>query len=100
MQRFGTNCGHLNEKTASKAAFPFAGREAGDQYRFDPSRKIFGVMKINNSVLLLIFVVLLNRWPSTGISARNGTLFADLVFVLSRMPPSTTVWPSLTSTWV
>ena len=57
-------------------------------------------MKISNSVLLLMLMVVLNRLPSTGMSAKNGTLLADLVLVVSRIPPSTTVWPSFTSTWV
>src|SRR5580658_103043 len=80
--------------------FFIRGKDPRHQYRFDPSRNIFGVMKINSSVLLLIFIVLLNRLPSTGMSAKNGTLLAAKDLVVSRMPPSTTVWPSLTSTWV
>ena len=33
-------------------------------------------------------------------SPRNGTLLTVSRRSVSRMPPSTTVWPSLTSTWV
>ncbi len=40
------------------------------QYRLDPSRRIFGVMKIKSSVLSLISVVLLKRFPNTGMSPR------------------------------
>ena len=49
------------------------------QYRFDPSRRIFGVMKINSSVLLLMFVVLLKRLPEDrDIAEAKGTLLAGL----------------------
>ena len=41
-----------------------------DQYRLDPSRRIFGVMKIKSSFLLLTSVVVLKRFPSTGMSPR------------------------------
>ena len=33
-------------------------------------------------------------------SAEERNLVGRLDLVVSRMPPSTTVWPSLTSTWV
>ena len=45
-------------------------------------------------VLVVLVVVLLNRWPSTGISPRYGTFLSSSRSVVSRMPPSTTVWPS------
>ena len=33
-------------------------------------------------------------------SPRYGTLVSSSRCVVARMPPSTTVWPSFTSTWV
>ena len=57
-------------------------------------------MKISSSSLSLIVVVVLNRLPSTGMSPSQGTLVAALDWVVERMPPSTSVSPSPSSTWV
>jgi hypothetical protein len=41
----------------------------------EPSVRILGVTKINNSALFDVFVFDLNRKPTPGISPRKGTLF-------------------------
>ena len=41
------------------------------------TRKIFGVMKINNSTLSVLRLLFLNRLPMTGMSARNGTFWIE-----------------------
>src|SRR6059058_4965774 len=57
-------------------------------------------MKIMSSSLSSLWMVFLNRCPSTGMSPRYGTLVSSSRCVVDRMPPSTTVCPSFTSTWV
>ena len=57
---------------------------------------IFGVIKINNSFLSSVFAVRLNKTPMNGKSARKGTEFFVLVCVPSKIPPRTTVSPSIT----
>src|SRR5688572_19720147 len=75
-------------------------RARRDHSIVEPSRRIFGVTKISNSSRLLILLLVLNRLPTTGTSPRPGTFLTESRRSVSMMPPSTTVWPSFTSTWV
>lgn len=60
---------------------------------FEPSRNhqlvstlffiIFGVIKINNSVLTLLIVEFVNRKPMPGKSAKKGILFLPELFWFS-----------------
>src|SRR5512145_187752 len=86
-------------RRVAAAAYSGTGR-AERQYTSAPSRRIFGVTKISSSSLLSVRDLLRNSTPRPGMSPRYGTLLVVSRRSVSMMPPSTTVWPSLTSTWV
>src|SRR3569832_1809977 len=64
------------------------------------SFKIFGVTKIKSSTLSSTLRVWRNNAPTIGRSPSSGTLSTLLLRVCSLMPPSITVSPFSTSTWV
>src|ERR1019366_1363930 len=61
---------------------------------------IFGDTKKSNSWSASWALLVLNRWPTTGMLPNRGIYVADLVLEVTVMPPKITVPPSGTSTCV